>query len=102
MSAFKSLCEQFMATTAREPECLYYGFSFSGDNVHCREAYDSAEGLLGHLDDVGALLTEALKISQLTRLEIHGPAEELEKLTKPLAGLAPTYFTLEYGIRRGS
>jgi hypothetical protein len=45
-------------------------------------------------------LSEVSKISQLTRLEIHGVAEELAKLTEPLSTLAPTYFTLEYGIRR--
>jgi quinol monooxygenase YgiN len=102
MDQFKALCEQFMATTAREPKCLYYGFSFNGVNVHCREAYEDAEGLLAHLDNVGAILKEALKISQLTRLEIHGQPGELAKLAQPLSGLAPTYFTLEYGIRRRS
>lgn len=100
MDEFKSLCEQFMSITAEEPRCLYYGFSFNGDNVHCREAYDNAEALLAHLANVGTLLNEAHKISQITRLEVHGPAEELAKLTEPLSTLAPTYFTLEYGIRR--
>jgi hypothetical protein len=68
--------------------------------VHCREAYDDAEGLLAHLSNVGAILNEVLKIAQVTRLEVHGIAEELAKLTEPLSALAPTYFILEYGIRR--
>jgi quinol monooxygenase YgiN len=100
MDEFKDLCEQFMSVTAEEPKCLYYGFSFNGDNVHCREAYEDAEGLLVHLENVGALLKQALKIAEVTRLEVHGIAEELAKLTEPLSALAPTYFTLEYGIRR--
>lgn len=100
MDEFKGLCEQFISVTAQEPKCVYYGFSFDGDNVHCREAYDDAEGLLAHLDNVGPLLKQALKIAQLTRLEVHGIAEELAKLNEPLSALAPTYFTLEYGIRR--
>ncbi len=100
LDTFKGLCEQFIAATGTEPKCLYYGFSFNGDNVHCREGYDGAEALLAHLTNVGSLLQEALKISQLTRLEIHGVEEELAKLRKPLAELNPTYFTLEYGIRR--
>ena len=45
-----------------------------------------------HLDSVGAMLAEALKIADLTRLEVHGPAAELEKLRKPLAHLNPTWF----------
>ena len=100
MDEFKNFCERFMSLTAQEPKCLYYGFSFNGDNVHCREAYEDAEGLLAHLANVGALLNEALKVAQVTRLEVHGIADELAKLTEPLSTLAPTYFTLEYGIRR--
>ncbi len=100
MDEFKKLCDQFISITAREPKCLYYGFSFSGDIVHCREAYEDAEALLTHLSNVGALLNEATKIASVERLEIHGIPEELAKLTAPLSALAPTYFTLEYGIRR--
>ncbi|MBV9303920.1 MAG: hypothetical protein JOY62_14635 [Acidobacteriaceae bacterium] len=102
MDEFKSLCEQFVSVTAQEPKCLYYGFSFSENNVHCREAYEDAEALLVHLTNVEALLNQALQLSQLTRLEVHGVAEELSKLTERLSPLAPTYFTLEYGIRRFS
>jgi ABC-type Fe3+ transport system permease subunit len=42
----------------------------------------------------GALLAQALTIADLTRLEIHGPAEELEKLKAPLAHLNPVWFAL--------
>jgi hypothetical protein len=52
------------------------------------------------LENIGTLLQEALKISELTRLEIHGPEEELAKLREPLAELQPQFFTLEYGFRR--
>ena len=100
MDEFKDLCEQFISITAREAKCLYYGFSFNGHDVHCREAYEDAEGLLAHLTNVGALLNEVFKIAQVTRLEVHAIAEELAKLTEPLSKLSPTYFTLEYGIRR--
>jgi hypothetical protein len=86
--------------TNAETKCLYYGFSFNGDQVHCREGYQDAGGLLAHLENVGAILEEALKISDLTRLEIHGPEEELTKLREPLASLKPEFFTLEYGFRR--
>jgi len=100
LEAFQGLCEQFVAQTSGEPKCLYYGFSFDGDQVHCREGYDDAEGLLAHLENVGPLLQEALKIAAITRLEVHGPADELAKLREPLAHLQPQFFTLEYGFRR--
>jgi|LGVD01.1.fsa_nt_gb quinol monooxygenase YgiN len=100
LNAFRALCERFVDKTNEEPGCLYYGFSFSGDRVHCREAYRDATGLLAHLDNVGAILQEALKIAELTRLEIHGPDKELAKLRGPLADLNPDFFALEFGFRR--
>ena len=98
--AFRALCEQFVAQASTEPKCLYYGFSFCGDEAHCRDGYADAEGALAHLENVGQLLEEALRIVQLTRLEIHGPEEELAKLRGPLAKLNPQFFVLEYGFRR--
>jgi quinol monooxygenase YgiN len=100
LQAFRALCEEFVAKTQNEPKCLYYGFSFDGDQVHCREGYADAQGLLAHLDNVAALLQEALKIGEITRLEVHGPRDELDKLREPLADLKPQFFTLEYGFRR--
>ncbi len=100
MDAFRELCHQFVAATATEPNCLYYGFSFHEDVAHCREGYEGAEGLLAHLNNVAAQLDAALKISVLARLEIHGAEEELAKLREPLAHLNATYFTLEYGFRK--
>jgi quinol monooxygenase YgiN len=100
LEPFRSLCERFMETTAKESGCLYYGFSFDGDQAHCREGYRDAEAVLAHVENVGSLLTEALKIADLTRLEIHGPAQELAKLRGPLAAFNPQFFTLEYGFRR--
>jgi len=100
LPAFQKLCEQFVTKTSQEPKCLYYGFSFSGDQAHCREGYEDAEGLLAHLENVGPLLEKALKIAEITRLEIHGPEEELAKLREPLAKLKPQIFSLAYGFRR--
>ena len=100
LEEFKALCELFVEKTKEEPKCLYYGFSFDGFEAHCREGYEDAEGLLAHLENVGALLEEALKIAEITRLEIHGPETELAKLRKPLEDLKPQFFELKYGFRR--
>lgn len=100
LEAFKTLCEQFVAKTAAEEKVLFYGFSFDGDQVHCREGYRDAQGILTHLDNVGELLNQALQIADITRLEVHGPEAELATLREPLGGLNPQFFTLEYGFRR--
>ncbi|NJD34068.1 MAG: hypothetical protein FIA96_04410 [Betaproteobacteria bacterium] len=97
LDEFKALGPKFVELTRTEPGCVFYAFSFSGQTAHCREGYDDAAALLAHLDNVGATLQEALKIAKLSRLEVHGPAAELDKLRGPLAGLNPQWFELVPG-----
>ncbi len=100
LQAFREGCEAFVEKTLTEPGCMFYSFCFSGDLVHCREGYRDAEALLAHLENVGPLLREALKISDLARLEIHAPAAELDKLREPLSGMKPRFFSVDLGFRR--
>jgi quinol monooxygenase YgiN len=65
LAKFKSYCDRFIELTEKEAGVLFYGFSFDGDQAHCREGYRDAAALLAHLDNVGALLQELLKISDL-------------------------------------
>jgi quinol monooxygenase YgiN len=92
LEAFKAGLPAFSEKTANEEKNLFYGFTVNGDEVFCREGYADADALLAHLENVGALLAEALKIADLTRLEVHGPASELDKLKEPLAHLKPAWF----------
>jgi hypothetical protein len=94
LDAFKAALADFSARTASEAQNLFYEFTINGDEVFCREGYVNAEALLAHLDNVGAPLGEAMKIADLIRLELHGPAAELEKLKARLADLKPSYFAL--------
>ena len=91
---------KFVATTSTEKLVLHYDFTINGDEIHCRESYVGAEGLLAHVENIGAVLGEFLKIVDLARLEVHGPAGELEKLKGPLARLKPTWFVYECGMKR--
>ncbi len=100
MEACKSFLAQFCEKVANEEKCLYYNFTFKDDVLCCREAYQDADGVQAHLENCGALIGEFLKISDLTRIEVHGPAEELEKLKPALADLNPEYFTYTCGIGR--
>ncbi len=95
LEAFKASLPAFVDKTASEQKNLFYGFTVNGDEVFCREGYTDAEGVLAHLDNVGAMLAEAMKIADLIRVELHGPATELDKLRKPLAHLNPAWFVIE-------
>jgi quinol monooxygenase YgiN len=95
LETLKAAFPAFIEKTASEEKNLFYGFTINGDEIFCREGYADAEGVLAHLDNVGALLAEALKIADLTRVEVHGPAHELDKLKKPLAHLNPAWFVAD-------
>ena len=93
-------CQQFVDRTAQEPLCLYYGFSRAGNTFHCREGYQGAAGALAHLENVGEMLEKFLQLCELTKLEVHGPAAELEKLRPALSALPVEFFELQLGFRR--
>ena len=92
--------EKFVATTRSEKDCLFYEFSVLGDQVFCREGYAGAAATLHHLENVGAVIAEMLTVSELTRLEFHGPAAEIDQLREPLAHLSPAFFVLRCGVER--
>jgi hypothetical protein len=96
----KAMLSQLVAKTATEKLMLQYDFTIHGDEIFCRESYIGAEGLLFHVENVGVVLGEFLKITDLTRVEVHGPAAELEKLKGPLAALKPAWFVYECGVIR--
>ncbi len=100
MDEFKALGDQMVERTQNEKDVLFYGFSFNGDQAFCREGYTSGEGVLAHLENVDALLKQALAIASLDQFEIHGPEAELAKLREPLKGLGPKFYVLEAGFRR--
>jgi quinol monooxygenase YgiN len=95
LDAVKALFPRFVEKTATEEKVLFYEFTINGDEIFCREGYTDAEGILTHLDNVGAVLAQLLTMGDLIRIEVHGPAAELEKLKKPLAHLNPAFFAIE-------
>ena len=103
MAEFKSLCEQMVQKTSEEPGALYCGFCFDGDQAFSREAYQNADAWVAHLGNIGAIFGEMLKVADLSRLEVHGPAAELVTVRKVLdqMGIQAQCWTLECGFRRG-
>jgi len=97
---FKELVKKFIAKSEKEKGCLYYGFTFDGNNAFCREGYEDASAVVAHVKNVTPLINKALKISDLERFEIHAPKKEIDKMQKPLKDLAPQYFALVGGFTR--
>ena len=86
LEAFEKLADQFVEATSRESGMRFYGWSFEGDEAHCRQGYLDAEGLLEHAANVAHLFQAALQIADCTKMGIHGPEEELAKLRGPVKG----------------
>ncbi len=96
LAFLKVILPEFVARTRNETGNLFYEFTINGDEVFCREAYVNAEALLEHLDNIGEMLAATLKMAELIRLEVHGPAAQLEQLKEPLAHLNPVWFVIHW------
>jgi len=92
---------EFVEKTKNESKCLYYGWTFNENKMHCREAYENAQGVLEHLGNVGPLIEKLLSsgYASLDKIELHGPEAELAQLEQPLAHLNPLFFKKEYGFK---
>ena len=101
LQAFKRLAEDLIEITRGEMGCLFYGFSYADGEAHCREGYKNADSLASHLDNVSDLLQKLESISELARLEVHGPQDEIDKLREwpSIKKLSPKYFLLDGGFR---
>jgi quinol monooxygenase YgiN len=97
MDAFREIAAKLVELCSAEPKCVSFGFSFKDNTVFCRESYEGAQGVFEHLDNAGAMIGDVFECADLKRIEIHGPAEDLEKLKEPLKDLNPDYYTLEFG-----
>ena len=99
MEVAKGLLAQFCDLVAKnEAGCLFYNFTFKGNELFCREAYQNADAVKAHFENCGPTLGEFMKVAELSRIEVHGPAAELEQLKEAFAALDPEYFVSECGI----
>ena len=98
LEEFHALMHEFVAKTRPEEACYFYEFTICDDRAFCREGYEGAAGVLKHLENVGELLGRMEKFADLTQLQFHGPAAEIDKLREPLAHLPADFFVLHCGI----
>ena len=99
MDAAKGFLAQFCDLVRKnEQGCLYYNFTFKGNEMFCREAYKNADAVKAHLENCGPPLGEFLKVAELLRIEVHGPAAQLAQLKEAFAAFNPDYYVSECGI----
>jgi len=100
MDEFKAGFSKFYNATKSGPGAagaLYYGFGVSGDSVYCREGYKNAEAAMQHGADIKEIVQEPLQIVGAGNFKINvvGPAAELEKLKPKLAPRGAIFWELD-------
>jgi len=99
--------KDFQDLTKQEDKVRYYGFCLCGAKAICREGYDCAEGFLEHLQNVDGPLKAAMEVADVARVEVHGPASEVDKLREPLSSFPAVFWSYpddtffapaEYGV----
>lgn len=83
VDAARAICDDIVATTAGEENCIYHGWTRCGDTLHCREAYGSAAGLVRHCTNVADSI-EALLDGPATLLagQVHASPSQLPILNE--------------------
>jgi len=100
MDEVKAGIPKFYAATkggAGASGALYYGFGVSGESVYCREGYKNAEAVMLHGADIKDIAEEPMKVVGAANCKINvvGPAAELEKLKPKLAPRGAIFWELE-------
>ncbi|MDP5217620.1 antibiotic biosynthesis monooxygenase [Ruegeria sp. 2205SS24-7] len=100
-AAFRENCAAMVALRDKEPGHLATAYGFGADGMAVsREDYESAEAVLQHMQ-VGSHIFESTRaLVTITGVELHGPADELDKLRDLFGTMSPRYFVTEYGFRR--
>eukprot|EP00947_MAST-08B_sp_MAST-8B-sp1_P004245 g4245.t1 len=90
---------EFVKRTRDETGCIYYGWSTHGDKLFCREAYVDAAAVHAHLGNIGECVGQMLEgPAALDKIELHGPALELEKCKEAMDPLGTAYWEIDQGI----
>jgi len=80
MDSFANLTVEIAEAKKLEPTVLSCSFSFNGNQVMCKESYDTADSAKAHLDSSAPLAKRAAESADILKVEVMGPEEQLEKL----------------------
>lgn len=98
---FRDNCEAMVALRDKEAGHPASAYSFESDSAAVsREDYESADAFAQHLDVGKHIFETTRQLVDITGVEAHGPADEIEKLRPLLSDMSPRFFRTEFGFRR--
>eukprot|EP00946_MAST-07B_sp_MAST-7B-sp1_P003797 g3797.t1 len=96
----KPIMDDFIKRTKSETGCVYYGWTRTGDQLKCREMYADGAAVNAHLENVGpciqAILAEG--VAKLDKIDIQGPADQLEIVKPGTETLGTVYYHTDGGF----
>ena len=98
VAEFQAILPDMIAKVAAEPGTLAYEIGANGDEFMFREAYDGAAGWQSHMANTDPIVARLLQVATVRRLEIHGPAQELDKLRAQVSAMNPVWYIRETGV----
>ncbi|TMV10133.1 hypothetical protein FGK63_03475 [Ruegeria sediminis] len=97
--AFRENCRAMVRLRGKEPGHLASAHGFGADGAAVsREDYVSAEAVRKHMELGSQISQSTRELVEITGAEVHGPAEEIEKLRDLFQGMPVRFFVTEYGF----
>ena len=96
----KPIMDDFIAKTKTETGCIYYGWTRVDDQLKCREMYVDGAAVNAHLENVGECIGAILAdgVATLDKIDIQGPADQLEIVKPGTEALGTVYYHTDGGF----
>ena len=100
LADFRSVANDLIASTKKEPGALTYEWHFSSDNTVCHiiERYANSAAVLTHGQNFAQFAERFVAACRVVRFDIYGPATD--EVKADLAGANPSYYSLLGGFSR--
>ena len=98
--AFRKNCVEMIGLREKEPGHLASAYSFGADGTAVsREDYVSAEAVMRHMELGSHIFESTQSLVEVTGAEVHGSADNVEKLRELFSGMPSRFYVTEYGFR---
>ena len=96
----RPIMDDFIAKTKTETGCIYYGWTRVDDQLKCREMYVDGAAVNAHLENVGECIGAILAdgVATLDKIDIQGPADQLEIVKPGTEALGTVYYHTDGGF----
>lgn len=89
LEQWKQNAERFYEAASQCDDLMFCGMAYSGNRVHIRQGYRSADAFVAHLQRIQVFMSETLRTSTLDKVEVHGSLADLVKVKRHITMIGP-------------